>query len=117
MDGMNLPDTPLLGADPLGTAAAGRLSSAQREAARGLKAARDFEAVLLHRMMEAMRRTVPDGGMLSSPATRQMEGLFWFYLAQEVADRGGVGLWKDLARSLDLAGADAPTPETRGPQA
>ncbi|MFO8012992.1 MAG: rod-binding protein [Phycisphaerae bacterium] len=117
MNGIDLPDAPLLGADPLGPAVEARLSAKQREAARGLGAARDFEAVLLHRMMESMRRTVPDGGLFSSPATRQMEGLFWFYLAQEVARKGGIGLWKDLARSLDLAGGDAPSPQAQGPQA
>jgi len=117
MDGIDLPDGPLLGADPLASAVAGRLSPPRREAVRGLAAARDFESVLLHRMMEAMRRTVPDGGLLSSPATRQMEGLFWFYLAQEVARKGGIGLWKDLARSLDLADGDPPAPPAEGPQA
>jgi Rod binding domain-containing protein len=117
MDGINLPDDPLLGADLLGPAVEARLSPKQREAARGLEAARDFEAVLLHRMMEAMRRTVPDSELLSSPATRQMEGLFWFYLAQEVARKGGIGLWKDLARSLDLAGAETPSPQAQGHQA
>ena len=117
MDGIDLPDDPLLGADPLASALAGRLSPQQREAARGLEAARDFEAVLLHRLMEAMRQTVPDEGLFSSPATRQMEGLFWFYLAQEVADKGGIGLWKDLARSLNLADGDSPAPTAEGPQA
>jgi len=116
MAGIDLPDDPLLGAEPI-SALARRLAPENREAARGLEAARDFEAVLLHRMMEAMRRTVPDGGLLSSPATRQMEGLFWFYLAQEVARKGGIGLWKDLARSLDLASGNPPAPPAEGPQA
>jgi len=117
MDGIDLPDNPLLGADPMGLASAGALSAEQREAARGMQAARDFESILLHRMMEAMRQTVPDGGLLSSPATRQMEGLFWFYLAQDVASKGGIGLWKDLARRLDLAGSEPPSPQTQGTQA
>lgn len=117
MDGIDLPDDALLGADPLGPAVEARLSARRQEAARGLRAARDFEAVLLHRMMEAMRRTVPDGGLLSSPATRQMEGLFWFYMSQELARKGGIGLWKDLARNLDLAEAGPPAPEAQGPQA
>jgi len=85
---------------------------------RGLEAARGFEAVLLYRLMEAMQRTVPDSGLLSSPVARQMEGLFWFYLSHEVARRGGLGLWKDLARSLGLqADGSDPAPDTEGPQA
>jgi len=99
--------------------AAGHGLAASGEATRrGLEAARGFEAVLLYRLMEAMQRTVPDSGLLSSPVARQMEGLFWFYLSQEVARRGGLGLWKDLARSLGLqADGPQPTPDAEGPQA
>jgi hypothetical protein len=31
---------------------------------------------------------------------QQVQGLFWLYLAQDVADKGGVGLWKDIYRQL-----------------
>jgi len=125
MNGLDLPEDPLLGADPLASAAVHRLGQRGADAAperirdseRGLAAARDFEAVLLHRLMEAMRQTVPEAGLLSSPATRQMESLFWFYLSQEVARKGGIGLWKDLARNLNLAGGESPVPPAEGPQA
>jgi Rod binding domain-containing protein len=117
MAGIDFSDDPLLGADPLASALAGRLPVRGTAAARGLQAARDFEGILLHRLVEAMRQTVPEDGLFSSPAGRQMEGLFWFYLAQEMGRRGGIGLWKDLARKLDLAGGDAPRPPAEGPQA
>ncbi len=116
MDGLSLPADPLGGTDPLASAAERRLPRPGTDAARGREAARDFEAVLLHRLMESMRRTVPDSGLLSSPATRQMESLFWYYLSQEVARKGGIGLWKDLAQTLDPAGGESPAP-AEGPQA
>ena len=71
----------------------------------GEKAARDFESVLLHKMMEQMQRTIPDSGLLSSGITRQVQGIFWFYLAQDIADNGGMGLWRDIYR--DVSGASA----------
>ena len=123
MDALNPTDAPLLGAEmissaALGGPALGNLDAATvAETARGLEAARGFEAILLHRLVEAMRETIPDGGLLSSPAGRQVEGLFWFYLAEEMAKKGGVGLWKDLARKLDLAGGDEPAAPAQGPQA
>jgi Rod binding domain-containing protein len=64
------------------------------------KAAKGFESILLHRIMEEMRKTVPDSGLLESGVSDQVQGLFWFYLAQDVADKGGLGLAKELARQL-----------------
>ncbi len=74
---------------------------------RARQAARDFESVFIHRVMEAMRRTVPKGGLLSSGASEQMEGLFWMYLSREVAAKGGFGLWKELARRVEAFGEAA----------
>ena len=111
MNGLDLPEDPLLGADPLASAAVHRLG--QRGADAAPERIRDSERGL----MEAMRQTVPEAGLLSSPATRQMESLFWFYLSQEVARKGGIGLWKDLARNLNLAGGESPVPPAEGPQA
>ena len=76
-------------------------------------AARDFESVLLYKLMEEMRRTIPESGLLSDGTTSQVQGIFWFYLAQTAADNGGLGLWRDIYRSInggeppaDAAGAD-----------
>jgi len=138
MDALNPTDALPLGADVISSAAlatpaargscranemefmdavAGADPAKAADVARGLEAARGFESILLHRLVEAMRETIPDGGLLSSPTGRQVEGLFWFYLAQEMAEKGGIGLWKDLARKLDLAGGDAPASPAQGPQA
>jgi len=116
MDGLNMPGDALAGPDALASAAMKRLPGAG-PAGRGLKAARDFEGILLHRVMEAMRRTVPDGGLLSSPETRQMESLFWMVLAEEVARQGGLGLGEEMARKLDLTGSERLAPPAKGPQA
>jgi Rod binding domain-containing protein len=65
------------------------------------KVAHDFESVLLQKVFEEMRKTVPESELLDSPETEQVQGLFWSYLAQDLAGKGGVGLWKQLAREIN----------------
>ncbi|MCX5682513.1 MAG: rod-binding protein [Planctomycetota bacterium] len=64
------------------------------------KAARDFESVLLHRLFEEMRRTIPDSGLLESGTNDQVQGMFWMYMAQDVAAKGGIGMAKELTRQF-----------------
>ena len=64
------------------------------------KLARDFEGVLLHKMMDEMQKTIPDSGMFSSAATKQMKGLFWMFLSQSLSEKGGIGLSKQLTRDF-----------------
>lgn len=71
-----------------------------RDTAKVLRAAQDFESVLLHRLFEEMRRTIPKADLLDSGTSDQIEGLFWMYLAQHMADQGGIGLSKALAEQM-----------------
>lgn len=78
-----------------------------------VQAAKDFESVLLHKLMEEMQNTIPDSGLLGDGAMEQLQGMFWGFLARDVADKGGIGLWKDLyeqwaAPAGSADGASAP---------
>ncbi|MCD4823812.1 MAG: rod-binding protein [Phycisphaerae bacterium] len=64
------------------------------------KAAQNFESVLINILMNEMQKTVPDSGFLSDATTKQVQGLFWQFLSQEMADNGGIGLAKDLYRDF-----------------
>lgn len=64
------------------------------------KAAKGFEAIFLNKIFEEMERTIPKSGLLDSAITKQVQGMFWFYLAQDMADKGGVGLWKDIQKQM-----------------
>lgn len=103
--------------EPGGTAGLLRHGKAGRGAIphdKAEKIAKDFESVLLHKLMEQMQRTVGDSGLLSSGISEQVKGIFWFYLAQEVADSGGIGLWKDIYQQITSFGQapqEAPTVE------
>jgi len=65
-----------------------------------VKAAKDFESILLYKLLDEMKETIPESGLLESPITKQVQDLFWYYLAQDISQQGGLGLWKDLHRQL-----------------
>ena len=67
---------------------------------RAEKLAKDFESLLLQKLMDSMRRTVDECGLLGDGTTQQIKSIFWSYLAEEVAGSGGVGLWKDIYRNV-----------------
>jgi Rod binding domain-containing protein len=64
------------------------------------KAVKDFEAVLLTKLLEEMKRTIPDSGLLTTGISKQIQDLFWLYLAQDLAEKGGLGICKDLYREF-----------------
>ncbi len=92
---------------------AGRLNGLKR--GRDLKAAeraaKDFESVLLYKLMEEMKRTVPESDLFSTGISKQVEGIFWYYLAQEVAKQGGLGVWREIYKDMmgTAAGANSAT--------
>ena len=64
------------------------------------QAAKGFEAVFLNKVFEGMQRTIPKSGLLDSGITEQVQSMFWFYLAQDMADKGGIGMWKDIQKQM-----------------
>ena len=60
--------------------------------------AKDFESVLLTKLFNEMKNTIGDWGFEQDGASKQVQGMFWLYLARDVADKGGFGLWKDIYR-------------------
>lgn len=76
-----------------------------------VEAARDFESVLLQKLMEAMSRTIPESGLVNSGTSKQIQSMFWSFLAEEVADNGGLGLWRDIQRyCTGPSQTDSPAP-------
>jgi len=68
------------------------------------RAAKGFETVLLNRLLEDMGRTIPKSGLLDSSISKQVQGLFWFYLAQDLGNKGGLGMWKEIQEQLSRYG-------------
>ena len=83
-----------------GTPATAKAAAAKPLDPKAMKAAKDFEGVLLNQVMDQMQATVPDGGLLEDSASKQVQGMFWHFLSQDVADKGGAGMWKDIYRQM-----------------
>lgn len=75
------------------------------------KFAMDFESVFVNKLVDEMKNTVQDLNDEKDGADQQAEGLFWMFLGQSVGSKGGLGLWKDIYKSLDNMEQKNNTPE------
>jgi len=64
------------------------------------QAAKDFESVLISKLLDEMKNTIGDWGFDKDGASKQIQGIFWLYLSRHLANSGGLGLWKDIYRTL-----------------
>ena len=62
--------------------------------------AKEFESLLLNRILEQMNNTIGQWGGEEDAATGQIQGIFNMYMAEHISDNGGFGLWKDIYESL-----------------
>jgi Rod binding domain-containing protein len=96
---MTVPNNPLM--DPLLLGAGRSLTPAAREQGATIKAAKEFESILLSRLLNEMKETIGDWGMEKDNSTPQIQGIFWSHLAEELGDQGGIGLWRQMVGALD----------------
>ncbi|HUS47771.1 MAG TPA: hypothetical protein VNA25_19215 [Phycisphaerae bacterium] len=99
---MGLPLDPRVTASPLADLAAASFTPPDKalKGAELRKAAKDFESVLLHRVLNEMKNTIGESGLLDGAVTSQVQDIFWFYLAQELSDQGGLGLWREIYSTM-----------------
>ena len=91
--------------------ASGGLKAAPDGAKAAVRAAKDFEAIFLHKLLKEMKDTIPDGGLLGDGISDQVKDIFWYYLAEDLADKGGLGLWKEIYRQTAPETPAEPTVE------
>ncbi len=77
---------------------AGRQFDKDDQAAR--QVARDFESILLTKLVQAMSETIPDSGLFDDGITKQVKDMFWSFLAQDVGERGGMGMWPEIYQQI-----------------
>ncbi|MBN2590869.1 MAG: hypothetical protein JXA96_13475 [Sedimentisphaerales bacterium] len=65
-----------------------------------IQASKDFESILINNLLDEMKNTVGSWGFEKDGASGQIDGLFWINLAKEISDQGGLGLWKDIYKSM-----------------
>ena len=69
--------------------------------------AKDFESVLLHKLLDAMKKTVPESDLFETGISKQFQDIFWFHMAQEMADQGGLGIWKMIYQQMNRSSEGA----------
>ena len=62
--------------------------------------AKDFESILLGKLLDEMKSSIGDWGFEKSAASEQIQGIFWLYLGRHLANNGGLGMWKDIYKNL-----------------
>jgi len=62
--------------------------------------AKDFESVLFDKLLDEMKNSIADWGLEKDAASKQTQGIFWLYLGRDIANNGGLGLWKDIYQYL-----------------
>ena len=62
--------------------------------------AKDFESILLGKLLDEMKSSIGDWGFEESAASEQIQGIFWLYLGRHLANNGGLGMWKDIYKNL-----------------
>jgi Rod binding domain-containing protein len=65
--------------------------------------AKDFESVLLTKLLDEMKNSIVEWGLDKDATSKQIQGIFWLYLARDIANNGGLGLWKDIYQFLTNA--------------
>jgi len=62
--------------------------------------AKDFESVLMSKLLDEMKNTIGYWGFDKEETSKQVQGIFWLYLARDIANNGGFGMWKDIYQFL-----------------
>jgi len=74
--------------------------------------AKDFESVLLNKMLDQMKNSIGNWGFEKDGTSEQVQGIFWMFLSRDMANNGGIGLWKDIYQYLNNAETANPAEES-----
>jgi hypothetical protein len=97
------------GSNPQSTIVNPQSRPAERGEEEKKRLARDFESVLLTKLFDEVKESIGHWSFDEEEddgTSQQVHGLFWLYLAQDVADKGGFGMWQEIYRHFeDIEGA------------
>ena len=64
------------------------------------KIAKDFVSIFITHMLGEMKKGIGQWGFEQDGTSQQIQDLFWMFMGQEAGRQGGIGLWKDIYRSM-----------------
>ena len=74
--------------------------------------AKDFESVFIGKLLDEMKKSVTNWSDEKDGASEQIDGIFSMFLARDLADNGGMGLWKQIYKSMTNINQDTTTNES-----
>jgi len=95
MDGVNLINPSFLIPAEAGVTPSAELAT--RDDKKLQQSAKDFESVLLNKLLDEMKNSIGKWTEEEDVASDQVKGLFWLFLGRDLADKGGLGMWKDIS--------------------
>jgi len=63
--------------------------------------AKGFESLLIGKLLDEVQKTIGKFSIADDGASKQINGIFWHFLGQEMSKSGGFGLWKDIYKSFE----------------
>jgi hypothetical protein len=70
--------------------------------------AKDFESLLLTTLFNEFKTSVNASSFSQDTGSDQIHGMFWSFLAEDVANKGGFGLWQEIYQHFkDMEGGSA----------
>ena len=69
--------------------------------ARKVQAAKDFESVLIDKLLDQVKQTAGQMGLDEDTGGRTIRDMFWLYLGRHISSSGGFGMWKDIYRWIN----------------
>jgi len=63
------------------------------------KVARDFESIFIRQIIDRMKDTIPKSDLADS-SSQQIQSMYWSFLGDAIADKGGFGLWKQIYEQM-----------------
>lgn len=86
-----------------GNLSSGRLNMKGKDEEKIKALSKDFESVLVYKLLSEMKSTIGEWGFEKETGTEQIDSLFSMFLSEHIAKNGGVGLWKTIYQSLKSA--------------
>lgn len=85
------------------------------------QSAQDFESVFINQLLDEMKSTVDESGLLSDETSDQVNSIYTMYMSQGLAKSGGIGLATQLYKQFKALQAKenapaAPAPKARPPK-
>ena len=63
------------------------------------KVARDFESIFIRQIINKMKETIPKSDLADS-SSEQIQSMYWSFLGDAIAEKGGFGLWKQIYEQM-----------------